>query len=510
MKQYLLFDLDGTLTDPKVGITTCVQYALHSLGIEEPDLDKLEPFIGPPLKESFRQFYHLNEEQVEEAVKKYRERFQDVGLFENELYKGIPEMLRTLQSKGVFLAVASSKPTVFVQRILEHFQIAKYFKVVVGSELDGTRVEKEEVVKEALSQLFGDKPIQYDKVYMIGDRKFDIEGARAIGVESVGVAYGYGSMEELKAAKADYIVRDVEELQKFLLRGSEDNTAEAQAKRPKGFFQTVWVMLFPFLMFVLVRQLVSYMLSLGLIATGSKMSGGLADFLVVKNAAGELTGFTGNASTIMSALAFAAGAAVIWKTAKAYMDRTAEEMKLSHLKREPMKNYVILLFTTIAATLGMNLLLELSGVTNKSEIYQEVVKDQYSAVFFVGIICYGMITPLAEEILFRGVIFNCLKRMTGGLQMAILISALLFGLYHGNYVQGVYAFVMGCLMAYAYEYFGSFYAPVMIHMVSNMFSYTLSSTALVSTAFVSWPMCLLFLALTGVGLRMLMKQKKLF
>ena len=207
MKKYLLFDLDGTLTDPKEGICTCVQYALASFGIQEPDLDKLEPFIGPPLKESFMHFYDMNEEQAQAAVEKYRERFRDTGIFENRLYDGIPQMLRTLNSKGMFLAVASSKPTVFVERILEHFGIRSYFKVVVGSELDGTRTEKNEVVEEALRQLFGDAPVEKNKVYMIGDRRFDIEGAKAQGVDSVGVTYGYGGMEELREARADYIDR---------------------------------------------------------------------------------------------------------------------------------------------------------------------------------------------------------------------------------------------------------------------------------------------------------------
>lgn len=174
MKKYLLFDLDGTLTDPKVGICTCVQYALASFGIQEPDLDKLEPFIGPPLKESFMEFYQMDSETADAAVEKYRERFRDTGIFENKLYDGIPEMLKTLCGKGLFLAVASSKPTVFVERILEHFNIARYFKVVVGSELDGTRVNKDEVVEEALKRLFEDKPVQKDQVYMIGDRKFDV------------------------------------------------------------------------------------------------------------------------------------------------------------------------------------------------------------------------------------------------------------------------------------------------------------------------------------------------
>ena len=211
MKKYLLFDLDGTLTDPKIGITTCVQYALHSFGIEEPDLDKLEPFIGPPLRDSFMEFYGFTAEQAEEAVAKYRERFQDTGLFENEVYDGIPEMLKTLQSKGYFLAVASSKPQVYVERILEHFDLKKYFSVVVGSELDGRRETKDQVVQETLRQLFGENPVDPAQVYMIGDRKFDVEGARALGVESVGVTYGYGSKEELKEAGVviDYVGDEV-------------------------------------------------------------------------------------------------------------------------------------------------------------------------------------------------------------------------------------------------------------------------------------------------------------
>ena len=125
MNQYLLFDLDGTLTDPKLGITTCVQYALKFFGIEEPDLDKLEPFIGPPLKDSFMEFYGMDEAQAEEAIAKYRERFSTVGMFENEVYPGIVRMLRRCKKSGAKLAVASSKPEIFVKKILEHFHLAK-------------------------------------------------------------------------------------------------------------------------------------------------------------------------------------------------------------------------------------------------------------------------------------------------------------------------------------------------------------------------------------------------
>ena len=215
MKKYLLFDLDGTLTDPKIGITTCVQYALHSFGIEEPDLDKLEPFIGPPLRDSFMEFYGFTAEQAEEAVAKYRERFQNTGIFENEVYAGIPEMLKTFQSKGYFLAVASSKPQVYVERILEHFDLASYFEFVGGADLEETRVGKGDVIQYVLDTCgLSDKK---EKILMIGDREHDVLGARKQGLECVGVLFGYGDRKEMEDCHAAYIAESINELRKMLL-----------------------------------------------------------------------------------------------------------------------------------------------------------------------------------------------------------------------------------------------------------------------------------------------------
>lgn len=231
MKKYVLFDLDGTLTDPMVGITTCVQYALAAAGIEEPDLQKLTPFIGPPLKQSFMEFYGFSDEKAEQAVEKYRERFKDVGIFENEVYESIPELLSSLKKEGMLLSVASSKPEVFVKRILTHFSIDSYFDAVVGSELDGRRTDKKEVVAEALKRLYEKDAEKAEKTegtalldaakrkytYMVGDRKFDIIGAKAEGVISVGVTYGYGSEEELLAEKPDFLAHSVDELKEILM-----------------------------------------------------------------------------------------------------------------------------------------------------------------------------------------------------------------------------------------------------------------------------------------------------
>lgn len=219
MFEYILFDLDGTLTDPKEGITKCVQYALASVGIEEPNLDKLEPFIGPPLHESFMEFYGFDRETAMRLVDKYRERFTDIGIFENNIYPGIADMLKALKEAGCRISIASSKPTELVERILVHFDIFKYFDYVVGSNMDGTRTKKEEVVEEALRRLQPDKK----KTAMVGDRKFDIEGARAFGLTGIGVSFGYAQGNELTEAGADYIVDTVEELQELLLGGASDD-----------------------------------------------------------------------------------------------------------------------------------------------------------------------------------------------------------------------------------------------------------------------------------------------
>lgn len=222
MFRYCLFDLDGTLTDPKEGITKSVQYALRRFGIEEPDPDRLTAFIGPPLKDSFMEFYGFTEEEAVRAIGFYRERFAPAGMLENVIYPGIKEMLEGLCGQGMHLAVASSKPEVFVRRILLHFGIEKYFGVVVGSGLDGTRGTKKEVVEEALSQfrLFALPEEERKKICaMAGDRKFDIQGAKAHGLTGVGVRFGYAPEGELEAAGADYIADTVEELYRFLSGG---------------------------------------------------------------------------------------------------------------------------------------------------------------------------------------------------------------------------------------------------------------------------------------------------
>lgn len=385
MFRCILFDLDGTLTDPKEGITKSVQFALGEQGIKEPDLDRLEPFIGPPLEESFMEFYGMTQEAAKIAVADYRKRFAPIGIFENKVYPGIPGMLERLKAAGIKLAVASSKPEVYVKRILEHFELAQYFDVITGSELNGIRGRKEEVVEEALRRL-GEKT---DKITcaMVGDRRFDIEGAKEHGLTAVGVSYGYAGKGELEKAGADHIAGTVKELEDFLL--------QKPSKRRKGIPA----------------------LSLFLLA--------------------------------------------------------------------------------VSGSLGINILFSLLHITENSSAYQQTAKMQYQIPFLSGILLYGLISPLAEELFFRRGIYCFLKKHMK-IPAAMILSSLLFGLYHGNVVQAFYAALLGMLIVSCYEECGRFFVPFFIHSIANITVFSVTYDEEIGNAAATWSSCVIFLLIFAV------------
>ena len=214
MYKYILFDLDGTLTDPKEGITGCVRYALPFLGIDPPPSDELLDFIGPPLVDSFIRRFGMTKEDAEFALQKYRERFSTVGMFENRVYADVPKMLKQLKNAGCTLAVASLKPLVFVEKILEKFSLSKFFSVIAGSDLEGKKHTKKQIIDDVLSAL---PPISKSDIVMVGDRYQDIEGAKQAGIISIGVTYGYAAIGELESAGADYVCATPAEVVKILL-----------------------------------------------------------------------------------------------------------------------------------------------------------------------------------------------------------------------------------------------------------------------------------------------------
>ena len=209
---YILFDLDGTVTDPGMGITNSVMYALDQFGIHVGERSELYPFIGPPLADSFMKYFGFSQGEAEKAIAYYREYYKEKGIFENLLYEGMEDMLARLTGMGKKLVLATSKPEVFARQILEHFQLDGYFYHISGATLDGSRVNKDEIITAALEEC----SIRSAEAVMVGDRMYDIEGARKNGIVSIGVLYGYGSREELEDAGADRIAETVEELGRII------------------------------------------------------------------------------------------------------------------------------------------------------------------------------------------------------------------------------------------------------------------------------------------------------
>lgn len=207
MKKYVLFDLDGTLTDSREGILNSIEYMLAYYGIHVETREQLTPWLGPPLKDSLMKYYGFDREKALEGVEKYREYFDRQGIFENRVYPGIQEMLGKLRTMGCQLLVATSKPEVAARRVLEHFRLDPYFTYIGGATLDDSRVKKGDVIRYVLDT---NGIIHLEEAVMVGDREHDVRGARENGLQVIGVLYGYGSRQELEAAGADWIAESVE------------------------------------------------------------------------------------------------------------------------------------------------------------------------------------------------------------------------------------------------------------------------------------------------------------
>ncbi len=212
-KNYL-FDLDGTVTDPYIGITNSILYSLkYYPNIVPPEREKLKEFIGPPLAAKYAEYFGLDEEESRRAVEHYREYYRPTGVFENEVYKGIPELLRTLRQRGMRVYLATSKPEIFAKQIVEYFEISDCFDGVYGSTLDGSIVKKEDII----AMLLKNEGCAIDETVMIGDTEFDILGAAKLGMDGIGVTYGYGEEKNIASAKPAALVHSVSELSELIL-----------------------------------------------------------------------------------------------------------------------------------------------------------------------------------------------------------------------------------------------------------------------------------------------------
>lgn len=219
MYNTVLFDLDGTITESAPGICNSVARSLTYFGIQVEDPSVLQPFIGPPLLQSYQVYYGMNEEQARQAVKYYREYYAEKGMFENTVYEGVEAMLKKLREAGKTIILATSKPELYAAQILEHFGLACYFDIIAGASMDETRTDKSEVITYALG-LGG--ITDRSKVIMVGDREHDVIGAAKNGLDCIGVLYGYGSREELEKAHTRYVAETPEEVTEIVLKEMEE------------------------------------------------------------------------------------------------------------------------------------------------------------------------------------------------------------------------------------------------------------------------------------------------
>ncbi len=466
MFKFILFDLDGTLTDPKEGITKCVQYALLKLNVANPDPDTLTPFIGPPLNESFMKFYNMTAQEAEEAIAVYRERFSTIGKYENVVYDGIPAMLRRLKQKGIRLAVASSKPTVFVEDILKHFKLRKYFDVVVGSELDGRRVQKEEVVAEALKQLHGGTELTEENrklTAMVGDRKFDIQGAHAFGLTGVLVTYGYLSPGELEEAHPDITADTVSELEKALLceeepvAGTEKRFAQFRNDQRLHLFSSAFV---PLILYLLISSMVVF------IATAIVNAIYVTDPLSMVSL--YMVAHPADIDAWAQALGYLAAILAILRYYKITRD-----MYPSGMNEAPgVLNFFRCLLPVISVSLLLNVLMRQFNLPAFFPQYLEALKQQEQITFETGLVLFCIAAPVCEEMMFRGILQNRLS-MAFSERVGILVSAIIFGVLHIYPLEVIYAFVLGLMISGCYKRYHKLWVPILIHAVTNFIVWTL-------------------------------------
>lgn len=496
MSQVILFDLDGTLTESGEGIINCVQYALEKLGKKEEHPENLQCFIGPPLKEQFMKYAGLSEEEAEQAVVYYRERYTTKGMFENCLYPKVPELLELLKINDKILGVASSKPEVYVKQILEHFQIADYFTAIVGSELDGRRTEKAEVIEEALRRMHLEE--ERDKVLMVGDRSHDVQGAISCGLQCIGVAYGYGSREELEKAGAVYIADSVEDLGILASPNDEETTENVEsvrniipdrekvkkyeipetrklgkeekempepAKKKEKFRCSmagqIWRLIYPFL-----------------IHYGATLLATIALYLVYLIQAGGLQETASAGQRLINSTLYVTLIGDLTAAMILYLFYRKDQMHRKEGFSGTGKAFVwappVIWFSVIILAIATGQFLNdlINGLhlndlfTGYSEVSEQAFSGQPVGLM---ILVVGIIGPICEELMFRGIVFHRLKDWVKP-QAAIVISALLFGIYHGNVVQFFYATCMGVMLAIIYDKTGTLWISIVAHIAANLWS----------------------------------------
>lgn len=521
MSQLILFDLDGTLTESGKGITRSVQYALDKMGITVEDPETLRCFVGPPLKEQFMNYAGFTDEQAEQAVTFYRERYTTQGIFENELYPKIPELLEVLRINDKVLAVASSKPEEYVRQILEHFHIDHYFQEIVGSELDGRRTKKADVIEEVLERL--QMKNQRDKILMVGDKEHDVFGATSCGIRCVGVTYGYGTREELEKAGAVYIAESVEDLGILASPNDEETTELVESIRKKDWKKRhkekhrernkddkeqreknnrsgkdtdeisdtgrecndnadvnrdnavqpagagavifeIWRAVYP----ILIHWCIAILVTLAVIVlyTWQDRAKGLT---VVPD---QMLDRVFKESLYQLIISSVISGIILY-----LLYRSDQKKRLEGFIGQgrdfvwaPPVIWFCVVVMSIAVGQFLNDMIDVFRLNELFTGYNELASETMAGQpVWVLLISVGILAPVAEELTFRGLVFRRLKDWMPA-SVSIVVSAVAFGIYHGNMVQFLYATLFGALLAFIYHRTGTLWTCIVAHMVSNLWS----------------------------------------
>ncbi|MBQ6376407.1 MAG: HAD hydrolase-like protein [Lachnospiraceae bacterium] len=509
----VLFDLDGTLTDSGEGITKCVQYALEKeFGIRVTDLHSLDHFVGPPLKEEFMKYANLTEEEGERAIRAYRERYTRIGLYENRLYDGVRKLCQQLSQHNFTLVLASSKPTDFCAEILRYFGIERYFKLIIGSEMDGSRTKKSEVIEECLLRL--GMSGRRSEVVMVGDRCYDIVGAKAAGIASIGVTYGYGSYEELAREWPDCIVDSTVELRNVLIGQMLDamkQPVKTETLTPYGKQLTpqqqalmderrrspyspaltdeeilnmspravsggiskaaadgpvplrIWKVIYPVLIDLAVSSMVGFIVGIVIFL-----------FHAVQNTSGGGVPSDGNfmnlylrhvilITGIADAVLLPIYCLLIRNDEKDRYKMGLGERILKKKKISVPSVLLIIGFTVTAANVFNQVTVFLPKKDAGYQVLEEGLKNANPIILLLAVCVIG---PIMEELLFRGVIYRRLRDYMN-VPWAAILSAAIFGLIHGNVTQGVVAGIFGIFLALIYEHYGTLTACTIAHIANN-------------------------------------------
>ncbi len=510
----VLFDLDGTLTDSIEGIVRSAAYGLTKVGITPPPDAELRSFAGPPLHSYFMEYAHLSAEDADRAVAAFREFYNREGMYMNRVYPGIAQLLPYLRRSGVKIACVTSKETSQAVAVLRQFGILQNFDAVVGCTIDDTNASKQKLITRALQTLGVTDPGQ---AAMVGDRFYDMEGAKAAGVHAVGVAYGYGTREELLHSGAESVAASVQELGYILtvpasagnavpaslqsregsgVPGPYRNAAPpvrnrqnmpyqppqlrpgtaAQMPRRRGFFY----IFLPVLVYLLVTNLIS---SLALSAVtsyqliqagGPDLSAGtdsymqqIYDIMYGFIASEAYYPFQMYVNMICDVILIPIFYLFLRKDRK---EDFGQNWNLRSVKKPGWANTGLAVVMGFSISLVINLLIAITGISewmyNMNPARYDMMDSLPLGWNFIAICIFA---PIAEELLFRGLVFGRMRKRTGFIAAAIC-SAAIFGVVHLDVVTGIAAFLIGVIMAVLYEYTGSLLLPMFFHFGFNFFS----------------------------------------